>query len=145
MFDPGGDRVEGPAAGAATIGRSDRPVLLPPGLAGMTPGADLGLALPNIDRTRLAEQHRVTVMLAWARQLAHAQAELYLSMNSVAEAVAETAGGDVELAQDLAASEIRAALVWTRRAADAHLDLARDLVERHPLIWEALHRGDIDL
>ncbi|HSK07213.1 MAG TPA: DUF222 domain-containing protein, partial [Acidimicrobiia bacterium] len=44
-----------------------------------------------------------------------------------------------------AASEIRAALVWTRRAADAHLDRARDLVERHPLIREALHRGVIDL
>jgi hypothetical protein len=51
----------------------------------------------------------------------------------------------VELAQDLAASEIRAALAWTRRAADAHLDLARDLLERHPQVWEALHEGEIDL
>jgi hypothetical protein len=111
----------------------------------MAPGADLGLALATIDRTRLAEQDRVTVMQAWARQLAHAQAELYLSMNSVAEAVAEAAGGDVELAEDLAASEIRAALAWTRRAADAQLDLARDLVERHPRVWEVLHEGRIDL
>jgi hypothetical protein len=66
-------------------------------------------------------------------------------MNSVAEAVAEAAGGDVELAQDVAASEIRAALAWTRRAADAQLDLARDLVERHPRVWQALYAGRIDL
>jgi hypothetical protein len=111
----------------------------------MTPGADLGATLATVDRTRLAKPDRVTVMQGWARQLAHAQAELYVSMVAVAEAVAETAGGDVELAQDLAASEIRAALAWTRRAADAHLDLARDLLERHPQVWEALHEGEIDL
>lgn len=122
------------------MSRSDRPVLLPSGLAGMGPGVDLGLALATIDRDRLSQPDRVTVMQAWARQLAHAQAELYVSMNAVAEAVAETAGGDFELAQDLAASEIRAALTWTRRAADAQLDLARDLLERYPRVWEALHR-----
>jgi hypothetical protein len=77
--------------------------------------------------------------------LAHAQAELYLSMNAVAEAVADSAGGDVELAQDLAASEIRAALTLTRRAADAQLDLARDLLGRHPRVWAGLGRGEIDL
>ena len=110
----------------ATISRSARPVLLPPGLAGMTPGADLGAALATVDRARLAEPDRVTVMQGWARQLAHVQAEFYLSMVAVAEAVAEAAGRDMELAQDLAASEIRAALVWTRRAADSQLDLARN-------------------
>jgi hypothetical protein len=137
--------VEGPVAGTATISRSDRQVLLPPGLADLAPGVDLGATLATIDRTRLAERDLVTVMQGWARQLAHAQAELYLSMNAVAEAVAEAAGSDAELAQDLAASEIRAALAWTRRAAEAQLDLARDLVGRHPRVWEALRRGEIDL
>jgi hypothetical protein len=118
---------------------------LPEELAGMGPGADLGSALATVDRTRLTEPGRVTVMQAWARQLAHAQAELYVSIISVADAAAERAGGDVELAQDLAASEIRAALTLTRRAADAQLDLARDLLERHPRVWEALHQGRIDL
>ncbi|HEX6145694.1 MAG TPA: DUF222 domain-containing protein, partial [Acidimicrobiia bacterium] len=146
MFDSWGDRVEGPSAGAlATMESWGRLDVLPAGLAGMTPGADLGAMLATVDRTRLAEQDRVTVMQGWARQLAHARAQLYLSMHAVAGAVAETAGGDVELAEDLAASEIRAALAWTRRAADTHLDLARDLVERHPRVWETLHRGEIDL
>ncbi|HSJ84458.1 MAG TPA: DUF222 domain-containing protein [Acidimicrobiia bacterium] len=98
-----------------------------------------------MDWTRLAEPDQVIVMRAWARQLAHAQAELYSSMIGVADAAAARAGGDVELAEDLAASEIRAALSLTRRAADAQLDLARSLLERHPSVWEALHQGEIDL
>ncbi|HSJ83493.1 MAG TPA: DUF222 domain-containing protein, partial [Acidimicrobiia bacterium] len=144
MFDTWGDRVEGPSAGAETMiaGRADS---VPAGLARMAPGADLGLALATVDRTRLAEPDQVVVLQAWARQLAHAQAELYSSMIGVADAAAARAGGDVELAEDLAASEIRAALTLTRRAADAHLDLARDLLERHPRVWEALHQGEIDL
>jgi hypothetical protein len=104
-----------------------------------------GSVLSTIDRVRLSQPDRVTVMQGWARQLAHVQAELYASMVAVADAAAETAGGDVELAQDLAASEIRAALTLARRAADAQLDLARNLIERHPKVWEALHQGRIDL
>lgn len=145
MFDNWGDYGKGPSAGTATLSRSDRPILLPAGLAGLAPGAGLGLALASIDRTRLTDPDRVTVLQAWSRQLAHAQAELYATMMPVADAAADTAGGDVELAQDLAASEIRAALSLTRRAADSHLDLARDLLERHPRVWTALHRGEIDL
>ena len=141
MFDSWGDHGEGPAAGAvATIGGLVRRDLLPAGLAGIAPGAGLGTVLAGIDRTRLSESDRVMVLQAWARQLAHAQAELYASMVSVADAAAATARRDVELAQDLAASEIRAALTLTRRAADAQLDLARELLERHPRIWEALDR-----
>jgi len=144
MFDSRGDRVEGPA-GTATISRSDRPVLLPPGLAGMAPGAGMGVTLATVDRTRLAEPDQVVVLQAWSRQLAHAQAEFYASMFSVADAAAARAGGDVELGEDLAASEIRAALGLTRRAADSQLDLARDLWERHPRVWEVLNEGQIDL
>ena len=111
----------------------------------MAPGADLGLALSSIDGSRLSEPDRVVVLGAWARQLAHVQAEFYAAMVGVADAAAARAGGDAELAEDLAASEIRAALAWTRRAADAQLDLARDLLERHPRVWAALSRGEVDL
>ena len=145
MFDSWGNRAEVPAAGTATISRSDRPVLLPPGLAGLAPGAELGVVLASIDRTRISGPDRVVVLQAWSRQLAHAQSELYASISAVADTAAASVGGDVELGEDLAASEIRAALAWTRRAADSQLDLARDLLERHPRVWEALHRGDIDL
>ncbi len=47
--------------------------------------------------------------------------------------------------QDLAASEIRAALTLTRRSADNHLGWATQLVEDYPLLWEALSEGSIDL
>jgi hypothetical protein len=123
MFDMG-ERKEGPVGAVTMV---------------------TGSVLSTIDRVRLSQPDRVTVMQGWARQLAHVQAELYASMVAVADAAAETAGGEVELAQDLAASEIRAALTLARRAADAQLDLARNLIERHPKVWEALHQGRIDL
>ena len=130
---------------AVAAGEGSRTPFLPEGLTGMAPGADLGFVLASIDRTRLTEPDRVVVMQGWARQLAHVQAQFYVSMVSVADAAADRAGGDVELAEDLAASEIRAALSLARRAADSQLDLARDLWERHPRVWQALHQGRIDL
>lgn len=46
---------------------------------------------------------------------------------------------------EFAADEIRAALSWTRRAAEGFLALAHDLVERLPHVWQALQAGVIDL
>jgi hypothetical protein len=46
---------------------------------------------------------------------------------------------------EFAAEEIGAALCFTRRAADIHLGLALDLVERLPEVGEALRQGRIDL
>jgi hypothetical protein len=113
----------------------------------MEPGARLGVVLASLDRRHISGPDQVTVMQAWSRQVAHAQAELYASMVAVAEAEAEVAGPDDDLAgiQDLAASEIQTALSWTRRAAEFQLGFAQDLVARHPRVWAALHRGQIDL
>jgi hypothetical protein len=68
-------------------------------------------------------------------------------MTAVAEAEARLAGPDEDVIDhfDLASSEIRAALTWTRRAAETHLDFALGLVENYPRVWSALHRGTIDL
>ncbi|HVR77272.1 MAG TPA: DUF222 domain-containing protein [Acidimicrobiia bacterium] len=147
MFDSWGEHEERPSAGAVTtIGSSGRDPLLE-GLPGIAPGVDLGSALASIDRRGVSGPDQVFVMQAWSRQVAHAQAELYASMVAVAEAEAEVAGPFDELADihDLAASEIQAALSWTRRAAEFQLGLAEDLVARHPRVWAALHRGLIDL
>ncbi len=43
------------------------------------------------------------------------------------------------------ASEVQAALTLTRRAGEVHTDLAFQLRERLPGVWQALHNGLIDL
>jgi hypothetical protein len=120
---------------------------LPDGLSGLAPGAELGSVLAAIDRSQISGFEQVVVLQTWSRQVAHAQAELYASMTAVAEAEARLAGRDGDVIDDfeLASSEIRAALTWTRRAAESHLDLALCLVEKYPQVWSALHRGTIDL
>ncbi len=104
------------------------------------------MVLASIDRDRLSGHDRVIVMQAWSRQVAHGQAELYASMTAVAEAEAEAFPDDDPCdIHDVAVSEVRAALTWTRRAAEFSLSFAHDLVEGYPEVWAALHRGRIDL
>ena len=75
-----------------------------------------------------------------ARRVAQAQADMYASILAVARAASD----DGEL-DEFGADEIRVALMWTRRAADAHTELAWQLCERLPMVWEALRAGEIDL
>ena len=94
----------------ATVPESIRFDRLPEGLSEMTPGARLGTVLASIDRRRLNGKHRVLVMQAWNRQLAHAQAELYASMMTVVDAEAELYPEDDPFdINEVASSEIRAA------------------------------------
>lgn len=130
----------------ATVPESARFGRLPEGLAEMAPGTRLGSALASVNRDRLNGADRVTLMQAWNRQVAHAQAELYASMTAVADAEAEAFPEDDPFnINDAAASEIRAALTLTRRSADYHLGFAQQLVEAYPEVWKALHRGHVDL
>jgi hypothetical protein len=67
-------------------------------------------------------------------------------MASVSGAMAEEAKwADEEQVFDLSASEIGAALSWTRRAAEFNLGFAQDLLDRYPQVWEALDCGLIDM
>ena len=45
---------------------------------------------------------------------------------------------------EFSADEVRAALVWTRRAADAHFWLAHDLISRLPAVFAAMDAGVLD-
>jgi hypothetical protein len=118
-------------------------------LADMPPGPELAVALAAVDRTRLSGYDMVVVLRARSRQLAHEQAEFAADLTVVAVCVrAETAHISSVWDSDipaLAASEIAAALTWTKRAAKARLEDARLLVEGVPPAWAALRAGDIDL
>jgi hypothetical protein len=121
---------------------------LPVGLAELQPGPELAAVLAAVDRDRLNGYDRIDLLQARSRQVAHDQAEMYADRLAVAEAVGEelsSEGCDLAEIEDSAASEIRACLVWTRRAAESQLGLARDLCQRLPQVWEALDVGLIDL
>ena len=147
MFDIVSAQETTPSGYSETAPEAHTGTLLSRELSRIPPGAELGSLLESLDRERLPGHEQVVVMQAWSRQVAHAQAELYLSMTSVAGAVAEIAAPDDDVIEiyDVASSEIRAALAWTRRAAEFHLSFAQDLIEKLPRVWVALHDGMIDL
>ena len=125
----------------------DRQVI-PAELEAIPPGVVLAAYLSKVDRSRVNGHDLVIVMKARSRQLAHDQAELMADMVEVAHSApggAESAVERIEDEVEFASDEIRAALTLTRRSAESELDLAFDLRERLPRVWEALHEGLIDL
>lgn len=115
-------------------------------LDGMAPGPDMASLLTSIDPESLDGYQRVIVMRAHHRLAAHHEA---LAMRHGEALIGEFQ--DLEdltehrSAEDAAATEIRAALTLTRRAADSFLDLAITTLRRFPQVWEALAAGHIDL
>lgn len=126
-------------------GEIDDSPSIPVGLDGMEPGIPLAALLSSIDLDALSGHDRVIVMAAHQRMASHYQAQVYASMASVADAVADTLDHeDLELAEAAGSSEIRAALRLTRRAADHELSIARGFQLRVPELWKALASGRID-
>ena len=120
--------------------------LIPDGLDDWLPGPYLAAVLSSVDVNRLSEYDRVVLLKARSRQIAHQQAELFADLDSVADAVSGMSPGFApEEIFDGAVAEVRAALSWTRRAAEYQLGMAVDLIDRLPQVWSALHAGLIDL
>jgi hypothetical protein len=116
---------------------------------------DVGFARHRVDLADAAgagSDGSVDLLRACARELARAQAELLAAMWDVAaassgplEAGLDASGLDASGLDEFAADEVRAALVWTRRAADAQVTLAWQMRVRLPMVWDALWAGEIDL
>jgi hypothetical protein len=120
---------------------------IPEGLAEMPPGPGLAAVLAGIDLSRLGGLDCVEVMRAQHRQASHEQARQMVAMVEVALC---GIGPDDELPRmeapdEWSADEIRAALSWTRSAADTQLSLAWDLTRRIPAVFAALDHGHIDV
>jgi hypothetical protein len=121
--------------------------LLPADLAQMAPGPELGALLAGIDISALSGSDVVEVLRARARQLSHDQARLLATMVEVGLCDPAAYDGEVSRLSEppaYAADEIRAALAWTRRAADRELNFAEALVLRMPAVFTALETGRID-
>ncbi|MEV6971088.1 DUF222 domain-containing protein [Hamadaea sp. NPDC051192] len=84
----------------------------------------------------LAPGEKVDVLVALARQAAHAQARLLQGMAIVA---AQSTGIGFD------SDEVAFALHLTRRGAQNQVALAQDLLGRLPMVWSALDHGDICL
>ncbi|MGA9310128.1 MAG: DUF222 domain-containing protein [Pseudonocardiaceae bacterium] len=120
--------------------------LIPEGLAEMAPGPELGTLLAGIDIHAVTGADAVEVLQARARQLSHEQARLLATMVEVGLCDPDTGAGEVGRLMEsppYAADEIRAALAWTRRAADREHDFAETLVLRLPAVFTALDTGRI--
>jgi hypothetical protein len=120
--------------------------LIPEGLAEMVPGPELGALLAGIDIHAVTGADAVEVLRARGRQLSHEQARLLVTMVEVGLCDPDAGAGDVGRLPEsppYAADEIRAALAWTRRAADREHDFAETLVLRMPAVFTALDTGRI--
>ncbi|HXV92028.1 MAG TPA: hypothetical protein VD813_01915, partial [Pseudonocardia sp.] len=106
-------------------------VELPPSLAVLSPGPELAAALASIDLGRVANDEIVEVLQAQARQAAHEQARLLTVIAEVGRCGPGAGRGGVvrlERPSPFAPDEVRAALAWSRRAAEHHCTLAEQVV-----------------
>jgi len=117
---------------------------IPAGLDQMAPGVALAAVLSTVDPFAVSGYARVKVLRARERLVSHQNAEFYGALTSISDYMFEL-DGDIALADEAAAYEIRAALRLTRRTADNELDLAHVLSLRLPQVGEALTEGRIDV
>ena len=117
---------------------------LPKWLEEMEPGPVLAAFLSSFADESMSGFDRVRVLQSYQRMVSFFQARVLAEMASISRLMTELEH-DPEIAHDAAAAEIGAALRLTRRAAESDLDLAVDLKERLPEVWEALAAGRIDL
>lgn len=96
------------------------------------------------DVNTVSGHSRVVVLRAHQKMASHYTAHVHADMSAVAE-VMHAPEGDPLWQSDATSAEIRAALVLTRRAADAELGFAVDLKERLVGVAEALLAGEIDI
>lgn len=121
---------------------------VPPELRTQRPGLPLAAMLWSIDVRSVAGPDRVVILQARQRLLSRLQAEFSADVAAVADAVIDTLGHDADadpaFGEQAAASEIRAALHLTRKAADDELAIARSFQRRLPQVWVALVEGRLD-
>jgi hypothetical protein len=120
--------------------------LIPEGLAEVAPGPELARMLARIELSALSGYDCVEVLKAQARQVNHERTRLMAAMVEVGLCGVGSAGESPRMAvpDEFSADEIRAALILTRRAADAQFWLAYDLMTRLPAVHAAMDAGRLD-
>ncbi len=121
--------------------------VIPPGLAAVPPGPGLAAALGAVELSAVPNDRMLDVLAAQHRQLCHEQAR----MAAVLAEIGRCAGHpEPDVVSRLAAperyapEETRAALRWTRRAAEWEHDLAETVVHTMPELHAAWLAGTVD-
>jgi hypothetical protein len=118
---------------------------LPAGLADMPPGPDLSALLATVDRDGLSAAQLAILATARARQIAHDQAGLFADAVALAAIPWDGPGrGTREQEDDFAADQVAFALTMSRWSAYRLLDLGEQLLQKLPMVYEALAAGRID-
>ncbi|MFO7549260.1 MAG: DUF222 domain-containing protein [Acidimicrobiia bacterium] len=126
-----------------STGEPDDDDQLPPELDSIEPGPLLAAMMSIADVDRVSAHDAVLVLRACRRLVSHFEARAFRAMVSILHAY-EDMFDDLEWVEDAAATEVRAALHLTRRAASRDLGIAGDLWERFPQVGAALEAGRID-
>ena len=116
-------------------------------LADIPAGPQLAAALARINAARVPNNHLLALLAAEARQAAHGAARLLGVIAEIGRATPTFDDGAVDRLDrpvPHAADEVRAALAWSRRAADRECDLAEQVVHDLPQVYAAFLAGDID-
>ncbi len=111
----------------------------------MPPGPCLSALLATVDRDGLSAAQLATLAAARGRQIAHDQAGLLA--DAVALAAVPWDGpvrGAREQEEDFAADQVAFALTMSRWSAYRLLDLGEQLLQKLPMVYEALATGRID-
>ncbi len=120
--------------------------LIPKDLADIPPGPELAHVLAGLKLSRLSGFDCVEVLKAQYRQANHERARVLAAMAEVGVCGSVPDGDLTRMASpdEFSADEVRAALVLTRRAAEAQFWLAHDLVTRLPQVLAAMDAGVLD-
>ncbi|MGI9004130.1 MAG: DUF222 domain-containing protein [Pseudonocardia sp.] len=120
---------------------------VPEGLVAMPPGPRLAAVLDGIDLALVPNDRIVEVLRAQHRQLSHEQARTAAVVAEVGRCTPFPEPGAVSRAdvpEPYGSEETRAALRFTRTAAECEHDLAETVVHRLPLVFAAWLAGEID-
>jgi len=120
---------------------------VPDGLEEIPPGPELAVVLASLDVSRVAGGDLPIVLRAQARQRSHDEAEFLRTIAEMGRRDPFAGPGTVATLDEPArygADELRVALTWTRRAAEATQAYADDLVFHLPQVHAALSAGRID-
>lgn len=116
-------------------------------LAGLPPGPALAAALGAIDPARVPNNWLLEVLAAQSRQAAHEAARQLAVIAEIGRAnptFDDAAVDRLDRPALHAGDEVRAALSWSRRAADRECGLAEQVVHELPQVFTAFLSGDID-
>ncbi|HJR87237.1 MAG TPA: DUF222 domain-containing protein, partial [Acidimicrobiia bacterium] len=116
---------------------------LPPGLAEMEPGPELGRLLAEVDSIRISGYERAVLVAAHRRMVSYHQAEGYRQIGLLYEDCVELSIQPEE-GMWAATTELSALLHLSGRAAELELGRALSLL-RLPRVLSALRKGALDL